>query len=75
MYSTEFNLVDNNGNIRATKQLLGHIQSKFSEIKASEKITYPWKITSNITKADFIITENTTQQEWRDFSEFCMRLQ
>ena len=75
MWPDEFTLIDNEGNVRDKKRLLGHIQSKFCEIKSTEEIVYPWKVTSEIAKDDFIIDENTTQQDWRDYAEWCARLQ
>ncbi|WP_026512172.1 hypothetical protein [Butyrivibrio sp. LC3010] len=74
MWMDEFRLIDNEGNVRATKHLMGHIQSKFAEIKSTENIIYPWKVTSDVAKDVFVIDENTTQQDWRDYSEYCSRL-
>ncbi|WP_029232640.1 hypothetical protein [Butyrivibrio sp. VCB2006] len=75
MWTDEFRLIDNEGNERSKKQIFGHIWSAFNEIKSTEEITYPWKVTSEIAKDDFIIDENTTQQDWRDYAEWCARLQ
>lgn len=74
MWTCEFQLIDNEGKIRAKKQLLGHLQSNFNEIKSEESIVYPWKVTCDINDAELVIDENTTQQDWRDFSEWIMRL-
>ncbi len=75
MWTDEFSLIDNEGNVRAKKKMLGHIQSAFNEIKRSEEITYPWKVTSELAKDELVIDENTTQQDWRDYSDWCARLQ
>ncbi len=74
MVTDEFRLIDNNGNVRSKKQILGHIQCAFNEIKSGEEIIYPWKVTSENATAEFIIDQNTTQQDWRDYAEWCSRL-
>ncbi len=74
MLTSEFQLIDNEGNVRAKKQVLGHLQGNFNEIRSKEKIVYPWKVTCDITRAEMIINENTTQQDWRDYAEWIMRL-
>ncbi len=74
MWTCEFQLIDNDGNIRAKKQQVGHLQGNFIEIRSKEDIVYPWKVTCDITEAELIIDENTTQQDWRDYAEWIMRL-
>lgn len=74
MYTDTYSLVDNDGNVRVTKHLLGHIQTDFNQIKSNEKITYPWKVTSSITENILVIDECTTQNDWREFNEYCTQL-
>ncbi len=74
MWSGEFRLIDNEGTVRAKKHNLGHIQCRFSEIRSNENVVYPWKVTFDMAKADFILDEKTTQQDWRDYAEFCLKL-
>ncbi len=74
MYTDTYNLVDNKGNVRATKYVVGHIQSAFSVIKSNEEITYPWKVVSSNAKDILVIDENTTQDDWRKFNIYCSQL-
>ena len=70
----EYYLIDSNGKVRGSKHLVGHLQGLFNEIKSQESIVYPWKVTTDMTGIELVITEKTTQQDWRDFSEDCGRL-
>ncbi len=51
MWTAEFQLIDNEGNVRAKKQAVGHLQGNFIEIRSKENIVYPWKVTCDITGA------------------------
>ena len=75
MWTSEFQLIDNKGTVRAKKQVLGHIQGDFNEIRSKENIVYPWKVTCNLARDELIIDENTTQQDWRDYAGWIMGLQ
>lgn len=74
VWMADYYLVDNEGNIRTTKHLVGHIQTVFNEIRSNEKIVYPWKVTTSINEFELMIDENTTQQDWREYNEACSRL-
>lgn len=74
MFTETYSLVDNNGNVRVTKHLLGHIQTDFNQIKSNEKITYPWKVVSSNANKSLVITSETTQNDWREFNTYCSQL-
>lgn len=74
VWMADYYLVDNEGNIRTTKHLVGHIQTVFNEIRSNEEIKYPWKVTTSINQSELVIDENTTQQDWREYNEACSRL-
>ena len=74
VWMADYYLVDNEGNIRTTKHLVGHIQTVFNEIRSKEEIVYPWKVTTSLNESELVIDENTTQQDWRDYNEACSRL-
>ncbi len=74
VWMADYYLVDNEGNIRTTKHLVGHIQTVFNEISSNEEIEYPWKVTTSINQSELVIDENTTQQDWREYNEACSRL-
>lgn len=74
VWMADYYLVDNEGNIRTTKHLVGHIQTVFNEIRSNEEIEYPWKVTTSINQSELVIDENTTQQDWREYNEACSRL-
>ncbi|WP_042258320.1 hypothetical protein [Butyrivibrio proteoclasticus] len=74
MLTDEFKLIDNNGVVRSTKSRVEHIHWKFNEIKSEEDIVYPWKVVPTVAGAEFIITAETTMQDWREYAEYCWRL-
>ena len=66
----DYYLVDNEGNIRTTKHLVGHIQTVFNEIRSNEKIVYPWKVSKMIelyfSKAIYYINDKTLNHYFED---------
>ncbi len=69
-YSTRFELVDEAGNVIATKQNAPHLQRFLIERGIKPGETY--LVRSTATKHELKVTAETTMEEWRKFNNDCL---
>jgi hypothetical protein len=71
MWTDTFTLTDKDGNVLNTKAKVQHLKPYLDElgIKPGEK----YFIKSEITGWTFEVTSETTQQDWREFADDCLR--
>ncbi len=65
----KFVLMDEEGNVLVKKMMVSHIKVFLDEkgIEPGQKFL----VKSKYTDCEFSVTESTTAQEWRDFSDKC----
>ena len=72
--SDRYALIAPDGSVFASKRMAEHLKVVFDNhmknIPKDERV-YPWTIVSRETVLKLAITENTTQDDWREFFRQC----
>ncbi len=68
----EFVLFDENGKELTRRKMVQHLKVYLDEIDPERNKTY--RIKSRVTKEDFIITRETTAEDWRVYADNCLML-
>ncbi len=65
-------LCDEDGNEIIRKKMVEHIKVYLDEADPEREKNY--RVRSSISAKEFVITKETTQQDWREYSRDCMEL-
>ena len=68
----EFVLFDEDGKELARRKKVQHLKVYLDEIDPERNKTY--RIKSRVSKEDFIITRETTAEDWRVYADNCLML-
>ncbi len=70
--TAEYTLYDEDGNELTKKKMVEHIKIYLDEIDPDREKNY--RIKSSISVSEFVITKETTQEDWREYSRYCLEL-
>ena len=70
--SDEFVLFDEDGNELAKRKMVQHLKVYLDEVDPERKKNY--RIKSSVASWDFVITKDTTAEDWRRYADDCLML-
>ncbi len=68
----EFVLLDEDGKELTRRRMVQHLKVYLDEIDPERNKTY--RIKSSVSKEDFIVTKETTTEDWRAYADNCLML-
>ncbi len=71
MWTDRYSLIDENGTELENKMNVGHIKAYLDDMKPEPGRTFTVK--SEVTGYTLKVTDQTKQEEWREFADKCLR--
>ena len=68
----EFVLLDEDGKEITKKKIVQHLKAYLDEIDPERNKTY--RIKSRVSKEDFVVTKETTSEDWKRYADNCQML-